>query len=302
MKRPDYRTLQALDAVIRERGFERAAQKLCITQSAVSQRIKQLENLFGQPLLVRTVPPRPTEQGQKLLALLHQVELLEEEWLGGDDNSGTAPLLLSLAVNADSLATWLLPALKDVLADSPVRLNLQVEDETRTQERLRRGEVVGAVSIQPQPLPSCLVDQLGALDYLFVASPDFADRFFPNGVTRSALLKAPAVAFDHLDDMHQAFLQQNFDLSPGSVPCHIVNSSEAFVQMARQGSTCCMIPHLQIERELASGELIDLTPGLQQRRMLYWHRFAPESRLMRRVTDALIAHGHRVLRQDDVAA
>ena len=71
MKRPDYRTLQALDAVIRERGFERAAQKLCITQSAVSQRIKQLENLFGQPLLVRTVPPRPTEQGQRLLALLH---------------------------------------------------------------------------------------------------------------------------------------------------------------------------------------------------------------------------------------
>ena len=78
MKRPDYRTLQALDAVIRERGFERAAQKLCITQSAVSQRIKQLENMFGQPLLVRTVPPRPTEQGQKLLALLRQVELLED--------------------------------------------------------------------------------------------------------------------------------------------------------------------------------------------------------------------------------
>ncbi len=152
MKRPDYRTLQALDAVIRERGFERAAQKLCITQSAVSQRIKQLENMFGQPLLVRTVPPRPTEQGQKLLALLRQVELLEEEWLG-DEQTGSTPLLLSLAVNADSLATWLLPALANVLSDSPIRLNLQVEDETRTQERLRRGEVVGAVSIQPQALP-----------------------------------------------------------------------------------------------------------------------------------------------------
>ena len=189
MKRPDYRTLQALDAVIRERGFERAAQKLCITQSAVSQRIKQLENMFGQPLLVRTVPPRPTEQGQKLLALLRQVELLEEEWLG-DEQTGSTPLLLSLAVNADSLATWLLPALANVLSDSPIRLNLQVEDETRTQERLRRGEVVGAVSIQPQALPSCLVDQLGALDYLFVASKEFAQRYFPNGVTRSALLKA----------------------------------------------------------------------------------------------------------------
>jgi ArgP family transcriptional regulator len=127
---------------------------------------------------------------------------------------------------------------------------LQVEDETRTQERLRRGEVVGAVSIQHQALPSCLVDKLGALDYLFVSSKPFAEKYFPNGVTRSALLKAPVVAFDHLDDMHQAFLQQNFDLPPGSVPCHIVNSSEAFVQLARQGTTCCMIPHLQIEKEL----------------------------------------------------
>ncbi|AWK43239.1 LysR family transcriptional regulator ArgP [Photorhabdus laumondii] len=299
MKRPDYRTLQALDAVIRERGFERAAQKLCITQSAVSQRIKQLENLFGQPLLVRTVPPRPTEQGQKLLALLHQVELLEEQWLGNEQGTDT-PLLLSLAVNADSLATWLLPALHPVLADLPIRLNIQVEDETRTQEQLRRGEVVGAVSIQPQPLPSCLIDKLGALDYLFVASPEFATRYFPNGVTRSALLKAPAVAFDHLDDMHQVFLQQNFELSPGSVPCHIVNSSEAFVQLAKQGSTCCMIPHLQIDQELKNGELIDLTPGLCQRRMLYWHRFAPESRTMKKVTDALLKLGRQMLRQDNI--
>ena len=298
MKRPDYRALQALDAVIREHGFERAAQKLCITQSAVSQRIKQLENLFGQPLLVRTVPPQPTEQGQKLLALLHQVELLEEQWLG-DENSGSTPLLLSLAVNADSLATWLLPALHPVLTQLPIRLNIQVEDETRTQERLRRGEVVGAISIQPQALTSCLVDQLGALDYLFVASPDFAQRYFANGVTKSSLLKAPAVAFDHLDDMHQAFLQQNFGLSPGSLPCHIVNSSEAFVQLAKQGSTCCMIPHLQIANELKSGELVDLTPGLYQRRMLYWHRFAPESRTMRKVTDALVDFGRKVLKQGE---
>ncbi len=90
---------------------------------------------------------------------------------------------------------------------------------------------------------------MAALDYLFVGS-NLCRTLFPNGVTRSALLKAPAVAFDHLDDMHQAFLQQNFDLPPGSVPCHIVNSSEAFVQLARQGTTCCMIPHLQIEKEL----------------------------------------------------
>ena len=104
MKRPDYRTLQALDAVIRERGFERAAQKLCITQSAVSQRIKQLENMFGQPLLVRTVPPRPTEQGQKLLALLRQVELLEDHAHVVADDFGLVLVGQLLTVDVDVAA------------------------------------------------------------------------------------------------------------------------------------------------------------------------------------------------------
>lgn len=63
MKRPDYRALQALDAVIRERGFIRAAQNY-ITRSAVSQKNKTTENLFGQPLLVRTVPPQPQSKGK----------------------------------------------------------------------------------------------------------------------------------------------------------------------------------------------------------------------------------------------
>ena len=163
---------------------------------------------------------------------------------------------------------------------------LRVAQDGRSQNNVTR--LVNTVYVTEGRSDGCLLYTSGALDYLFVSSKPFAEKYFPNGVTRSALLKAPVVAFDHLDDMHQAFLQQNFDLPPGSVPCHIVNSSEAFVQLARQGTTCCMIPHLQIEKELASGELIDLTPGLFQRRMLYWHRFAPESRMMRKVTDALL--------------
>lgn len=297
MKHPDYRALQALNAVIQERGFERAAQKLCITQPAVSQRIKQLESYFGQPLLVRTIPPRVTEQGERLLGLLHQVELLEQQWLGSDNDHHNAPLLLSIAVNADSLATWLLPALQPILDSQPIRLNIKVQDEEHTLEQLRLGSVVGAVSIQRQALPGCLADPLGALDYLFVASPEFASKYFPNGVTRSTLMRAPAVTFDHLNDMHQSFLQENFDLPPGSIPCHIINSSEAFVQLAKQGSSCCMIPHLQIEKELAEGTLINLTPGLYQRRMLYWHRFAPESQIMSVVADALIDYTQTALRQ-----
>lgn len=298
MKRPDYRALQALDAVIKERGFERAADKLCITQPAVSQRIKQLESFFGQQLLVRTIPPKATKQGEHLLGLLHQIELLEQQWLGDNDQNST-PLSLSIAINADSLATWLLPALEPVLEKNTLRFEIQVKDEENALELLRLGTVVAAISIQELPLPGCLSDPLGALDYIFVASPTFAKRFFPNGVTRSSLLKAPAVAFDHLDDMHQAFLQENFNLSPGSVACHITSSSEAFVQLAKQGSACCMLPILQIEKELKNGELINLTEGLYQRRMLYWHRFAPESNIMKNISETLIKYAHKYLSKLD---
>lgn len=298
MKRPDYRALQALDAVIKERGFERAADKLCITQPAVSQRIKQLESFFGQQLLVRTIPPKATKQGDHLLGLLHQVELLEQQWLG-DNDQNAIPLSLSIAINADSLATWLLPALRPVLDKNNLRFDIQVKDEEHTLELLRLGTAVGAISIQELPLPGCLSDRLGALDYIFVASPDFAKRFFPNGVTRSSLLKAPAVAFDHLDDMHQIFLQENFNLAPGSVVCHITSSSEAFVQLAKQGSACCMLPILQVEDELKSGELINLTEGLFQRRMLYWHRFAPESSVMQNISETIINYSKTVLWQPD---
>lgn len=298
MKRPDYRALQALDAVIKERGFERAADKLCITQPAVSQRIKQLESFFGQQLLVRTIPPKATKQGEHLLGLLHQVELLEQQWLGDNDHN-TTPLSLSIAINADSLATWLLPALKPVLDKNNLRFDIQVKDEEHTLDLLRLGTVVGAISIQELPLPGCLSDRLGALDYIFVASPDFAKRHFPNGVTRSTLMKAPAVAFDHLDDMHQMFLNENFNLAPGSIVCHITSSSEAFVQLAKQGSACCMLPILQVKDELKRGELVNLTEGLFQRRMLYWHRFAPESSMMQTISETLINYAKNSLWQQD---
>lgn len=295
MKRPDYRALQALDTVIKERGFERAADKLCITQPAVSQRIKQLEHFCGQPLLVRSSPPKATKQGRHLLALFHQVELLEYQWFGDDERD--LPLSLSIAVNSDSLATWLLPALDPVLKKKNIRFDIKEKSEEKTLNLLRLGSVVGAISIQPSALSGHLVDPLGAMDYLFVASPEFAKRYFPKGVNGVALQKAPAIAYDHLDDMHQKFLQENFGFAPGSVACHITKSAEAFVRLAKQGAACCMLPKLQIERDLKKGKLVDLTPGLYQRKMLYWHRFAPETQIMTLISEHLIAHAKSVLTQ-----
>ncbi len=293
----DYRLIAALDAVVTKRSFERAAEQLCITQSAVSQRIRQLEKLLGQPLLIRSQPPQPTNTGQRLLALFRRVQLLEKEVLPElqPENRGHF-LPISLAVNADSLATWLLPALTPVLREHNIELDFRIADETRTLNMLRRGEVLGAISTEPETVNGCIADQLGRIDYVCAATPEFIARYFPDGVNRNNLMHAPAVAFDHFDDSHQRYLERHFTLPPGVVPCHIVGTSEAFVTLAKHGVTYGMIPELMIRDELITGELIEIIPGIRHSRELFWHRWALESGVMKQVSESLVYHARKQLR------
>ncbi|USD65635.1 LysR family transcriptional regulator ArgP [Vibrio sp. SCSIO 43136] len=297
MRGLDYRWIEALDLVIELRGFERAAEKLCISQSAVSQRVKQLEKWLAQPVLVREQPPRPTLAGQQLLALYRRVCLLEQELLPELNPDDERPLSVSIATNADSLATWLIPSVQNLLMQKRVALNLIVDDEGRTIDKLRSGEVVGAISLESQPMSGCDADYLGRVDYLCVASPEFYEHYFPEGVTREALLKAPAVAFDQHDDMHERFIHQHFNLPYGSVLKHTVRSSEAFVKLALAGVAYCLIPRQQIEQELADGELINITPNFLLSVRMYWHHWQLESGVLKEISQAIIKYARTHLPQ-----
>ncbi|MTI15549.1 LysR family transcriptional regulator ArgP [Sansalvadorimonas verongulae] len=296
MNNLDYRLIAALDAVITKRSFERAADQLCITQSAVSQRIRQLEKQLGQPLLVRSQPPQPTSTGQRLLALYRRVQLLEQEAMPElQSDTETHFLPLALAVNADTVATWLIPALTPILKEQLIELDFRIADESRTLDMLRKGEVLGAVSTEPSPVTGCIADRLGRIEYVCAASPEFVERYFPDGIDRESLMKAPSTAFDHFDDMHQRYLEMHFDLPPGEVPCHIVGTSEAFVNLAKAGVSYGMIPDLMIRDELASGELVELLPEIRHNRILFWHRWALESDTMKKVSTHLIDYARQQL-------
>ncbi len=106
--------LAALLAVLREGSFDRAAGVLHVTPSAVSQRIKLLEQRLGAVLVVRGVPCRPTPRGREVYKHALQLEVLERELLAALPGAGAAQTPeapMSIAANADSLATWLVPAL-----------------------------------------------------------------------------------------------------------------------------------------------------------------------------------------------
>lgn len=298
MKQLDYKLLHALDVIMQEQSFERAAHRLHMTQSAISQRIKQLELLVAQPVLIRSQPLQLTAIGQRLLTHYRQVQQLERELLPTiSPEVPESTLTITIATNADSLATWLIPALAPILTQEKIELNLLIEDENRTIERLRKGEAFGGITLQEEPLTGCQSDFLGIMDYVLTASPQFTDKYFPTGLTDTALRQAPGVAFDQRDDMHVSYIARHFGLPPGSYPCHTVRSSEAFVMLAKNHLAYCLIPRLQIQSELESGELIELLPEKTLRQRLYWQRWALEKGIYRQISHRLLTTADHVLPQ-----
>ena len=71
--------VRTLLAVVDEGTFDAAAAALHVTPSAISQRVKALEQRTGRVLLLRTKPVRPTESGEVLVRLARQVARLEHE-------------------------------------------------------------------------------------------------------------------------------------------------------------------------------------------------------------------------------
>ena len=104
----DGQQLAAFAAVIQLGSFDAAAERLNVTPSAISQRIKALEQRVGQVLVVRGKPCVATVAGVPLLQPAAQTTLLESEALAelGEGDNPTQPTRISIAVNADSMATW----------------------------------------------------------------------------------------------------------------------------------------------------------------------------------------------------
>lgn len=298
MRGLDYAWIEALDSVVNKGSFERAAEQLFISQSAVSQRIKQLEKFLAQPVLIREQPPRPTLVGKKLLGLYRRVCLIEQELVPELTNQEQVrPVSLSIATNADSLATWLLPALNPVMKTRQVELNLVIYGESRTLDKLKNGEVVGAISLEPQPITGCSAEYLGKMEYVCVASPEFYQRYFSQGVNPKSLIKAPSVSYDQHDELHNKFLWDYFAVPRDQVINHTVGSSEAFVRLAVSGTAYCLIPRLQIMSELESGALLNMTPDFMLSYPIFWHHWQLETGVLLAISQAITSYAKSLLPQ-----
>lgn len=285
----DVRQMAALVAVAEEQNFERAASRLHITQSAVSQRVKQLEEKLGQVLLVRTVPVRATEAGQQVIRYYRQLNLLEDELRAGlSGRNAQGFTQVALGVNTDSLDTWFLEAVRDVIDHEKLLLNFKVEDQDQTLDLLKTGEVLGCITSVAKPMPGCTSVPLGVMVYRAMASREYLQRYFPNGVTRAGFLKAPVAEFSNKDQLQNRYLADFFQIGPHDYPRHRVPSSISFCEMVRRGLACGMIPDQQISALFADEDVVDMTPGKNLAVPLYWQVWNLRSELIRELTDALV--------------
>lgn len=281
-----------LAAVLDAGSMELAAERLHITASAVSQRVRALEAEVGRVLLVRSKPLRPTAAAHPIVRFARQLALLEQDAaVALGDPSG--PVSMPLAVNADSLTTWFLAPLARLGQRHPVVFDLHRDDQDHTAGMLEDGTVMAAVTSQAEAVAGCRVQRLGSLRYEAVAAPDFVARWFPAGGAAAELARAPLIDFDRRDDLQTRWLILR-GVEPAAPPRHRVPASHDFAAAVALGLGWALLPRLQSQSDLDDGRLVPLG-GPSVDVPLYWQQWNLRSALLDAVAEGIVAEGRRVL-------
>src|SRR4051812_44616286 len=296
----DYASLSAVAVVIREGSFEGAARALSVTPSAISQRVKQLEERVGGGLIVRGQPCTATEMGRLICRHVEQVGMLEHELHGALPR--LAPLeskdervTIRVAVNADSLGTWFIQAMSRFSETDRALLDVAIDDQEHTQEWLRTGDVLAAVTADPHRVQGCESIPIGKLKYCAVASPMFVQKCFADGVTAGALATAPSLRFNRKDQLQtrwvRAVCRRNVD-----IPSHWMASTQAFTDASVAGIGWGMNPQAMVASHLQDGSLVELVPGRLLSVPLFWQHTRLQMPMLARLTQAVVAASRAALK------
>ena len=287
-----YDLLNALSAVVKEGTFEGAAKYLNITQSAVSQRIKQLEENMGAVLILRERPCRPTEFGSHLCQHIERVHLLEHDLLlslQNDVKDRTNNLVpIRIAVNADSLATWFSPVITRAIKEANILLDIVVDDQENTAERLRSGEALAAVTVGQKSLNGFKKTPIGILEYVTVCSPSFYEMYFSSGLYPTAVSNAPCLTYDRKDLLPKIWVSSVFGMQISLNPIWIPSFS-GYLNCCRSGAGWGLMPRKTVQEHISNGSLVELKPKTEIEVPLFWQHSINTGQTMVALTEIIIS-------------
>ncbi|MCW2832406.1 MAG: ArgP/LysG family DNA-binding transcriptional regulator [Nocardioides sp.] len=276
----DRAQLAALAAVVTGGSFEAAARELHLTPSAVSQRVRALENAAGAVLVQRTRPCAATSAGEHLVRLARQVADLEADTDAELRHHDTRPTL-AIAANADSVSTWFVAALRAAGDATGASFDVRVDDENHTAALLRAGAVMGAVTTAGDVVQGCRAVSIGSLRYRAVAAPDL-------GITDIAtLVTAPRAKFHATDDLPDRLVAKATRRAlTGQV--HTVTAGDGYLAAIRAGLGWGAVPELLAAEHLASGSLVEVAGGRHLDVPLHWQHWRIASTALVALSDAVV--------------
>ena len=301
MSRLDYDSLTILAAVIREGSFEAAAKSMKVTQSAVSQRIKQLEEKVGVVLIARGRPCLPTQAGLQFFRHVEQVSLLQQELaermhalVGGEE---AVAATVRIAVNNDSLATWFPNLIKLATKELSIRFDILPDDQEHTESSLRSGDALAVITTLETPVQGCKIISLGSMDYVAVAAPELYRAHFSDGVSLEALRNCVAVAFNRKDTIQDQWMTLCFGATvPLSI--HYVPSYEGYLSCCLNGAGWGLVPSIAGTTYIKRGELVELIPGKKVSVALHWQAGMQSSEILSRLGNLVLEVAREHLAQD----
>jgi LysR family transcriptional regulator (chromosome initiation inhibitor) len=291
----DRQQLETFSVVVDMRHFGRAAQALNVSRGAVSQRIIALEGALGTPLIVRDGVV-PTPAGEVLLNHIQALKVLEADTVGRIKPESQGWVRITIAVNADSLATWF-ESVACAIARQNFALELKVDDQDHTLSVLTRGQAMGCISTASTPPTGFVAEHLGAMEYECVAARAFSATYFSGGHSLHQFLAAPAVLFNEKDGLHGAFLERAFGFRVDGYPRHYFPSPVALLAAVRSGAGYGLVPAMQAQPLIDSGELVVLKPGRKVSVNLYWHHWEVAPPTAAAISEEVIRQARQVLRQ-----
>ncbi|WP_294766745.1 LysR family transcriptional regulator [uncultured Rhodoferax sp.] len=284
------RFVEAFYWVASLKSISRAADKLFLTQSAMSSRIATLEEELGVLLLDRrekqfkltTAGVRFLVYAQKLLELQREVKTE----MGSD-----APMAVSMRIGAieSVLHSWLIPWLEKLRRDQPgLELDLTVETTPILMDHIRHGALDLVFAAMPASAEGVRNRALPAMDMAFVGNPVLHKK---RKYGLDELAEMELLTFQKGSQPHVTLLDlfRQHKLEPKRV--HAISSISAMVQLVQGGFGVALLPNVAVQRltGFASLKLLSCDAKLQALPIHASYRTDPTSQAVETVVKSAMA-------------
>lgn len=284
------RFVEAFYWVASLKSISRAAEKLYLTQSAMSSRIATLEEELGILLLDRRDKQfKLTVAGARFLVYAQKLLELQRE-VKAEMGSGQA-MAMSMRIGAieSVLHSWLIPWLEKLRADYPaLELELTVETTPILIDQIQRGTLDLVFAVLPASGEGVRTQALPPMDMAFVGHPDLHKK---RNYRLDQLAGMELLTFQKGSQPHVTLLDlfRQHRMEPKKV--HAISSISAMVQLVQGGFGVAMLPRAAVERltGFARLKLLTCDARLQSLPINASYRTDPSSRTVETVVQSAIA-------------